>query len=64
MEHCGSTLVGAGAWGWRALLDAYYFLFMFCVLVTFFFFNYPCNKMSSKNNLKREDFILACGLGM
>lgn len=37
MEHCGSTLEGAGAWGWTAFLDAYYFLFMFCVLVTFFF---------------------------
>lgn len=30
--------VGVRAWGWTAFLDTYYFLFMFCVFVTFFFF--------------------------
>lgn len=53
---------GGRAWGWMAFLDAYYILFMFCVLVNLKK-NYPCNKMSSKSSLKREGFTLVCSLG-
>lgn len=56
-EHAG----GDGGLGLDGLSGC--LLFSFYVLyIGYFKKNYPCNKMSGKSNLKREDFILACSL--